>query len=150
MVRQNAEPRWILPLICRRGHITRNESGAIKDGPFVTYFPMPRPIAAKFADAVARTASPDDEQDAIQIVESAEGPRYEARQNRRDRDNADGPRVRPRPIGNTPGDKPRFAKGPGGFKGKPAGGKPFAGKPKPGFKGKGKPFKGKPGASPRG
>ncbi|WP_369025628.1 DEAD/DEAH box helicase [Qipengyuania sp. RANM35] len=143
--RQNAEPRWILPLICRRGHITRNEIGAIKVGGFETYFQIPRVIAAKFADAVARTASPDDEQDAIQIVESAEGPRFEARQNRRDRDNASGPRVRPRPIGKAPG-----GKAPGGYKGKPGGGKPFAGKPKPGFKGKGKPFKGKPGASSRG
>ena len=30
--RQNAEPRWLLPLICRRGHITRNEIGAIRVG----------------------------------------------------------------------------------------------------------------------
>ena len=28
--RQNADPRWILPLICRRGHITKNEVGAIR------------------------------------------------------------------------------------------------------------------------
>jgi ATP-dependent RNA helicase DeaD len=31
--RQNADPRWILPLLCRRGHITRNEIGAIRIGP---------------------------------------------------------------------------------------------------------------------
>ena len=29
---QNADPRWILPLLCRRGHITRNEVGAIRIG----------------------------------------------------------------------------------------------------------------------
>src|SRR3546814_6662447 len=23
--RQNADPRWLLPLLCRRGHITKNE-----------------------------------------------------------------------------------------------------------------------------
>jgi ATP-dependent RNA helicase DeaD len=28
--RQNADPRWILPLLCRRGHVTRNEIGAIR------------------------------------------------------------------------------------------------------------------------
>src|SRR5690606_14651961 len=28
--RQNADARWILPLLCRRGHITRNEVGAIR------------------------------------------------------------------------------------------------------------------------
>ncbi|HEY6868621.1 MAG TPA: DEAD/DEAH box helicase, partial [Novosphingobium sp.] len=26
--RHNADPRWLLPLLCRRGHITRNEIGA--------------------------------------------------------------------------------------------------------------------------
>jgi ATP-dependent RNA helicase DeaD len=31
--RQNADPRWILPLLCRRGHITRNDIGAIRIGP---------------------------------------------------------------------------------------------------------------------
>ena len=30
--RQNADPRWILPLLCRRGHITKNEVGAIRIG----------------------------------------------------------------------------------------------------------------------
>ncbi|MEZ5680097.1 MAG: DEAD/DEAH box helicase [Erythrobacter sp.] len=129
--RQNAEPRWILPLICRRGHITRNEIGAIKVGQFETFFQVPRAVAAKFADAVERTASPDDEQDAIQIVESAEGPRFEARQNRRD--NGAG-KAHVRPLG----------------KGKP----PFAGKragPGAPFK-KGKKFAGKrkPGGAPRG
>src|SRR3546814_4287367 len=29
--RQNADPRWLLPLLCRRGHITKNEVGAIRD-----------------------------------------------------------------------------------------------------------------------
>ena len=30
--RQNADPRWILPLICRRGHVTRQDIGAIRMG----------------------------------------------------------------------------------------------------------------------
>ena len=55
--RQNADPRWILPLLCRRGHITRNEIGAIRIGIHETHFQVPRAIAARFADAVARTAS---------------------------------------------------------------------------------------------
>ena len=28
--RQNADPRWLLPLICRRGHITKAEIGAMR------------------------------------------------------------------------------------------------------------------------
>ena len=54
--RQNADPRWILPLLCRRGHITRNEIGAIRIGPNETHFQVPRAIAGKFAGALARTA----------------------------------------------------------------------------------------------
>ncbi|MBL4897318.1 MAG: DEAD/DEAH box helicase [Erythrobacter sp.] len=148
--RQNAEPRWILPLICRRGHITRNEIGAIRIGQHETWFQVPRPIAAKFADAVQRTASPDDEQDAIAIVEAPEGPRVEARENRK---HGGGGKVHARPLNRKPG-------GGGGFRGKSGNGKPegsgFRGKTSDsksggGFRGKsgeGKPgggFRGKPG-----
>ncbi|ABC62695.1 DEAD/DEAH box helicase [Erythrobacter litoralis] len=102
--RQNAEPRWLLPLICRRGHITRNEIGAIRIGQHESWFQIPRAVAPRFADAVSRTASGDDEQDAIVIEESAEGPRMEARQNRKH----GGPAARAKP----------FRKGPGGKGGK--------------------------------
>lgn len=167
--RQNAEPRWILPLICRRGHITRNEIGAIRIGQHETWFQVPRPIAAKFADAVQRTASPEDEQDAIAIVEAPEGPRVEARENRK---HGGSGKVHARPLNRKPGGGAGFrgksgngkpegsgfrgktseSKSGGGFRGKSGEGKPgggFRGKPgdsKPGggkpFK-KGKPFKGK-------
>ncbi|MBA4764665.1 MAG: DEAD/DEAH box helicase [Erythrobacter sp.] len=138
--RQNAEPRWILPLLCRRGHITRNEIGAIRIGQHESWFQVPKTAAAKFADAIARTADTDDEQDAIVIEESPDGPRVEARQNRREFGGGDGggPRVRPRPFGKGPRKGPSGGPGgkkPGGKppfkKGKP-GGKPFAGKRKPG------------------
>lgn len=59
--RQNADPRWILPLICRRGHITKNEVGAIRIGPNETAFQVPRALASKFMDAVQRTASEDED-----------------------------------------------------------------------------------------
>ena len=59
--RQNADPRWILPLICRRGHITKNEVGAIRIAANETMFQVPRAIAAKFVAAVKRTASSEDE-----------------------------------------------------------------------------------------
>ncbi|RJY09723.1 DEAD/DEAH box helicase [Aurantiacibacter aquimixticola] len=118
--RQNAEPRWLLPLICRRGHITRNEIGAIRIGQHESWFQVPRAVAPKFVDAVARTASPDDEQDAIAIEESAEGPRVEARQNRKH----GGPKVAAKPHRKGPGGKSgkpdRFKRKPGKFKGKPA------------------------------
>ena len=134
--RQNAEPRWLLPLICRRGHITRNEIGAIRIGQHESWFQIPRPVAAKFADTVARTASPEDEQDAIAIEEAPDGPRIEARENRRN--HGGGGRVEPRPMGRGPGRKPAGKPG-----GKP-GGKPAFRKDKPGGGGTGKPAGGKP------
>src|SRR6195952_84738 len=39
----NADPRWILPLLCRRGHITKNEIGAIRIAAVETVFEVPRP-----------------------------------------------------------------------------------------------------------
>jgi ATP-dependent RNA helicase DeaD len=67
--RQNADPRWILPLLCRRGHITRNEIGAIRIGPNETWFQVPSAIAAKFNAAVQRTASEDGEDESgIRII----------------------------------------------------------------------------------
>ena len=71
--RQNADPRWILPLLCRRGHITRNEVGAIRIGPNETHFQVPRAIAGKFAAAVERTAGTEEGGD-IRIEASREGP----------------------------------------------------------------------------
>jgi ATP-dependent RNA helicase DeaD len=56
--RQNADPRWILPLLCRRGHITRNEIGAIRIGPAETYFQIPRAIAGKFAASARQSPMP--------------------------------------------------------------------------------------------
>ena len=82
--RQNADARWLLPLICRRGHITRNEVGAIRIGQAETFFQVPRNIADRFADALDRTAaSESDEENTVRIVHSPEGPREQARENRK-------------------------------------------------------------------
>lgn len=149
---QNAEPRWILPLLCRRGHITRNEIGAIRIGSHESWFQVPRAVAPKFTDALARTASSEEEQDAIEIVEAPEGPKVGA-------GNKGGPRGgggfgggkktfgKPHRKGGKPpfkGDKPggKDFKGKGDFKAKPGGGK-FKGKPKGDFNPGGKPS-GKP------
>ena len=76
--RQNADPRWILPLICRRGHITKAEVGAIRIGPNETAFQVPRTVANKFLAAVARTAEGDDDV----RIEPSEGPIQGARPQR--------------------------------------------------------------------
>ncbi len=58
--RQNADPRWILPLLCRRGHVSRSDIGAIRLGQSETLFEVAGPAAARFLDAAMRTAGEDD------------------------------------------------------------------------------------------
>src|SRR5690606_27463788 len=80
--RQNADPRWILPLLCRRGHVSRTDIGAIRLAANETLFEIAGPVAARFLDAVQRTAEEDD---GVEIVPAADGaPREEARRNRRE------------------------------------------------------------------
>ena len=114
--RHNADPRWLLPLLCRRGHVTRNEIGAIRITPNETFFQIPRALEAKFRAAVARTANPGSEDESgITIDLSPETPRDAARENR--------PRT---DRGNDRGPRPA---GPGGPGGPPRGRPPFKGKP---------------------
>jgi len=57
---QNADPRWILPLICRHGHITKNEIGAIRIGARETYFEVASAAAPRFAKAIQRGGTDED------------------------------------------------------------------------------------------
>ncbi|MEA3029992.1 MAG: ATP-dependent helicase DeaD [Sphingomonadales bacterium] len=82
--RHNADPRWILPLLCRRGHITKNEIGAIRIAAGETMFEVPRAAAARFAAALKRTAGGDSDGEGGIRIEPVEGkPRDAARENRR-------------------------------------------------------------------
>jgi ATP-dependent RNA helicase DeaD len=49
----NADPRWLLPLICRRGGVTRREVGAIRIAPRETLFEIAGNAAGEFATAAA-------------------------------------------------------------------------------------------------
>jgi ATP-dependent RNA helicase DeaD len=72
--RHNADPRWILPLLCRKGHVTRAEVGAIRIAPGETWFQVPQSVAAKFASAIARAAGPNGEdEDGIRIERAPVG-----------------------------------------------------------------------------
>ncbi|WP_326523617.1 DEAD/DEAH box helicase [Sphingomonas sp.] len=93
--RQNADPRWVLPLICRRGHVTKGEIGAIRIGQDETSFQVPRAIADRFLAAVRRT----DGEDEVTIIPS------------------DGPPQRGAPQRGGPN---RPQQRPGGYKAKPA------------------------------
>ncbi len=89
--RQNADPRWILPLLCRRGHVSRTDIGAIRLTADETLFEIAGPMAARFLDAVKRTAEEDPD---VEIVAIEGKPRDEApRSHEGRRDNAQGNRV---------------------------------------------------------
>ena len=82
--RQNADARWILPLLCRRGHVTKNEVGAIRIGAAETYFQIPRTIAGKFLNAVQRSADPNGEDESgVRIIPSDSGPHEQPRHEHR-------------------------------------------------------------------
>lgn len=113
---QNADPRWILPLLCRRGHVSKNEIGAIRIGPKETMFNIPRGIADRFAEAVVRSANADGEDDSgVSITPAPDGPTYPPR-----RDKGSGDRPPRSTLGRAPGgdrsfgDRPRGPGGPGG------------------------------------
>jgi ATP-dependent RNA helicase DeaD len=51
---KNADPKWLLPLICRRGHVTKNEIGAIKIFERDTRFEIVAEAAERFTVALRR------------------------------------------------------------------------------------------------
>ncbi len=61
---RNADPKWLLPLICRRGHVTKREIGAIRVFDRETRFEIVREAADRFAAVVAQ----GEEADAVRIT----------------------------------------------------------------------------------
>jgi ATP-dependent RNA helicase DeaD len=72
--RHNADPRWLLPLLCRRGHVTKGEIGAIRIGPAETMFEIPAAVAGRFIAAVKRTSGGDPQGEGSIRIEPAAGP----------------------------------------------------------------------------
>ncbi|NIJ07773.1 ATP-dependent RNA helicase DeaD [Sphingomonas vulcanisoli] len=100
--RQNADPRWILPLLCRRGHVTKSEVGAIRIGQTETFFQVPRNITAKFLDAIKRTADHEGGDEGAVLIVQSDGPPSGTR--------GDNPRSGPPPrarLSAAPGATPR-------------------------------------------
>lgn len=67
--RDKADPRWMLPLICRRGGVTRREVGAIRIGPTDTVFE----IAGSAVDDFARAAAENDPRAPHVVITRASG-----------------------------------------------------------------------------
>lgn len=68
--RKNAEARWLLPMICRRGGIDKRDIGAIKIMDTTTEFEISERVADSFATKIKRP----DKEDSIRIEPMAEVP----------------------------------------------------------------------------
>ena len=154
---KNADPKWLIPMICRLGHVTKPEIGSIKIFDQDTKFEIAKHAEAKFAAAVKATMN--DEIKIEPTVAPASGqktapPRDAPGGERPARSFKTGPRPEYKGKGD---DAPKSEgykgktewKGPpkegGGYKGKPENFKP-KGPPKEGggYKGKAENFKGPP------
>ena len=101
----NADPKWLIPLICRLGHVTKKDIGQIRIFDRETKFEIVAETESRFRQAVKGAAEGD-----IRIEPAAAPP-------------ADRGRGGPRP----PGARPQHPKPPGG---KPKGPRPKGGKPR--------------------
>ena len=100
--RKNAEARWLLPMICRRGGIDKTDIGAIRVMDTTTEFEISARAADKFVGNLRRP----DKEDNIRIEPLPEGPQgapaAEKRPSAREREER-----APRPHGKPWQDKPR-------------------------------------------
>jgi ATP-dependent RNA helicase DeaD len=77
--RKNAEARWLLPMICRRGGIDKHDIGAIRIMDTTTEFEISKAVAESFAVKVRRP----DKEDNIRIEPLADAPQGQAASEKR-------------------------------------------------------------------
>lgn len=85
--RQNADPKWLLPMLCRRGGIERGDVGSIRIFDEETRFEVAEGVAARFWANVRR---PDDEQIRFAPVEDTVEPGRGRREGREGRETREG------------------------------------------------------------
>ncbi len=168
---RNADPKWLIPMICRIGGITKQQIGSIKTFPEETRFE----IANTHVEAFKKLAQMNTEEANITPSDAPHAGMFKGSRDRNfgdrggardggrppfkrkpfgDNDRGErsdrGPRqergeFKPREGGDRPdrGAKPFRPKAPGGFAGKPAGGGYKGGAGKPAFAGKAAPRKAK-------
>ena len=113
---KNADPKWLVPLICRRGDISKADLGSIKIFDRETFFEVSSDTSEAFAQAIKR---PDPEN--IRITPSS-GPsadnRNERFEGKREGGKFEGKKGGPRGKDKRDGDKPPRRDGDKPFKGK--------------------------------
>jgi ATP-dependent RNA helicase DeaD len=77
--KKNAEARWLLPMICRRGGIDKHDIGAIRIMDTTTEFEISKGVAESFAVKVRRP----DKEDNIRIEPLADAPQGQAASEKR-------------------------------------------------------------------
>ncbi|MBB3809707.1 DEAD/DEAH box helicase [Pseudochelatococcus contaminans] len=92
--RQNADPRWILPLLCRHGNVSRSEIGAIRITENETVFEVRQSVAARFLTKFRKKAEEDE---GVEIAPVDGPPRAASRPARARPDKAGGHKAGPRP-----------------------------------------------------
>ncbi|MGQ4274820.1 DEAD/DEAH box helicase [Terrihabitans sp. B22-R8] len=98
--RDNADARWLLPLICRRGNITRQEVGAIRIFERETKFEVSAGAAQRFAHAVRKMGEDDIEIAPISgAPERGQSDRGQGEQGRGEQGRAETPRRPPQKPG---------------------------------------------------
>jgi len=121
--RKNAEARWLLPMICRRGGIDKNDIGAIRIMDTTTEFEISERVAESFAASVRRP----DKEDNIRIEAMTDAPQAQARPEKRSHP----PRRETGDAGRDarPSEKPRDERGPKQHGKRHDGGSRFGGEP---------------------
>ncbi|MBI2241712.1 MAG: DEAD/DEAH box helicase [Magnetospirillum gryphiswaldense] len=118
---KNADPRWILPLICRQGHVSKQDIGAIRIFDRDTRFEVAAHVAERFQAAIRSVKHPEGRIEPVEGVEPGEF-------RKPPRSHGDRP-VGDRPQGERPqGEHPRGPRPQGEKPFNKAGDKPFKGK----------------------
>ncbi|NQV99274.1 MAG: DEAD/DEAH box helicase [Rhodospirillales bacterium] len=107
-----AETRWLLPMLCRAGHITKNEIGAIRIQQTETHFELVPHIVDKFLEAVGPTRKVEKNIEIIRLEGIPEAPKdrpqkfSHKKKPYRGADSDDKPAARPkRTFANKPDDR---------------------------------------------
>ncbi|MET0238586.1 MAG: DEAD/DEAH box helicase [Sphingobium sp.] len=123
---QNADARWLLPLIARKGHLGRGEIGAIRIAANETMFEVAGAAAGRFTAAIQGIG---EDEDGVLIIPVDGKPREEAKRQRRDAPNTTHHAAKPFKSGGPPRKGGKLGVGPGAGPGAgprgPAGKKPW-------------------------
>jgi len=114
--RNNADPKWLIPLICRLGHVTKKDIGEIRIFDGETKFEISREAEERFREALKSTLPSQD----VKVEPSAPpGPKVRGPRPSGPPRTESAPRPEGKPPYRPEGARPPFRKGPPSKGGKP-------------------------------